>query len=228
MNFLNDEYAPLTDTIGFLEAPFETVVYEDKQWRAELGGYAGRRVSGGIRELLEALLPLTGPLLRYEWVESPSMWTAYFDNSRIGGDPFGPISYLSKRLGSRGVIVSFRPQTERTEGGARFDLYGQEPVDWLNCTRCVCAINDGGRWTWDEIGSVQPFEEIAHYRAKRIRDRLTEEMLERYCKALGIRPFDADFYGQSGFLVENKSIKYQPITETLAEARQSLGYSPRS
>ena len=70
---------------------------------------------------------------------------------------------------------------------------------------------------------TQPFEEPEHYKERRIRDRLTDEMLERYCAALGIRLFDKAFYGPSGFLV---TVLYLPSGHramSLAEAHEALG-----
>ena len=67
-------------------------------------------------------------------------------------------------------------------------------------TRLLRAwINDSERWTWDVSGKVQPFERPERYQARRIRDRLTIETMTEYAAALGLRPFDADFYAPDGF-----------------------------
>ena len=57
------------------------------------------------------------------------------------------------------------------------------------------------------------------YRRRRVRDRLTSDMLAAYCGALGIRPFDESFYGPVGQLVENVRIPGNVRTETLQQAR---------
>jgi hypothetical protein len=120
-------------------------------------------------------------VLRYVWLAAVSRWTAYFDNFVNGSDPFGPISYLAEVLKCRGVQIGFWPQTSTCEGGASFSLFGPEKTDWLNYIRSVSTINDGGRWRWNAKGSIQPFEDTDRYLAKTIQDRLTLDMIDRYC-----------------------------------------------
>ena len=222
---LDDRFAPITFSIGFLEAPFTSVIDADSAWRSAIGNYPTRPLAGDLPELLSALLPLTGPLARHLWVEASDGWTAYFDNFINGGDPWGTIVQLSTSLGCRGVMCTCVPATPTTYGGTRFDLYGQAPTMSFNCTRTVAAIDDDG-WVWSAEGAVQPFEETDAYRARRIRDRLTPAMIDRYCRALGIRAFDADFYRRSGLLVTNGNLRSEPRAETLAEAQARLRNAP--
>jgi hypothetical protein len=216
---LGGDYTPITDAIGFLEANFAQVVAADARWRDSLGGYQGRRVSGPLPSLLDRLLPLTGPLLRYVWVETTGPWTAYFDNFVLGSDTFGPVSYLAKKLGCQGVAIGCREGTARRGVSASFSLYGPEQTEWLNVIRSVTAVQDNGRWEWSAAGTPQPFEDMAAYKRRRVRDRLTPDMLSGYCGALGIRPFDESFYGARGQLVENVRITGNIRTETLQQAR---------
>jgi hypothetical protein len=72
---------------------------------------------------------------------------------------------------------------------------------------------------WSASGTPQPFEDLAVYQRRRVRDRLTPDMLATYCGALGIRPFDQAFYGVRGQLVENMRITGNVRTETLQQAR---------
>lgn len=44
------------------------------------------------------------------------------------------------------------------------------------------------------MGDPFPFEEVGQYQARRIKDRLTPEMVERYCSHFGIDLFNPDFY----------------------------------
>ena len=62
-------------------------------------------------------------------------------------------------------------------------------------------MNDGGDWLFSADGMQQPFEEPESYKARRIADRFTDEMLERYCKALVIGLFDKSFYGMKAALI---------------------------
>jgi len=209
-----------------VEASFTTVLDADREWRNEIGRYPARPIVGGLTEALSALLPLTGPQARYVWVSTTGGWTAYFDNLRNGSDPWSPIPYLSRRLGCRGVGLLWAPQTRLTYGGIRFDLYGQAPVDALNCTRTVSAINDA-RWVWTAVGAVQPFEDTASYKATHVKDRFAPIMLDRYCGALGIRPFDDSYYSDHALLVTNGDLGIALLTETLVEAQARMGIQVR-
>lgn len=60
-------------------------------------------------------------------------------------------------------------------------------------------------WDWRISGEVQPWEETDRYERKLIRERFDLSMLNRYCRALGIRRDDAHFYGPRATLMEEKS-----------------------
>ena len=225
MTLLGNRFAPTTFIIGFLEGDLAAVVRADTSWRDGIGRYTHRTVGGDLGAMLRQLEPLSAPLTRSLWVQTNSNWTAYFDNSINGSDPFGPISYLSRCLGCRGLILSCCPDIpDQVYGQTRFDVYGQSPADQFNCTRVVAATNDGGRWSWDLVGEPLAFEETEAYSRKRIRDRFTPDMAVRYCSAFGVNS-DADgFYGQSGCLVENLMIaRSRCRTETYAQAKTRLG-----
>ena len=90
-------------------------------------------------------LPLTGPLLRYVWMETTGPWTAYFDNFVLGSDTFGPVSYLAQQLGRMGVAIGCRAGTAKRGASASFSLYGPEQTDLLNVVRSVAAVQDNGQ-----------------------------------------------------------------------------------
>jgi len=106
----------------------------------------------------------------------------------------------------------------------KFTLFAPEKRQFLNIERRVSAINDVDGWDFQSIGTVQDFEHVERYAARRIADRLTSEMLEDYCGALGIKLFDEDFYGGAG-VITHSSPWFLPRlpTVTLAEARKQLG-----
>ncbi|MBB4638144.1 hypothetical protein [Longimicrobium terrae] len=216
-------YAPITDAIGFLEADFAQVVEADSRWRASLGGYRSRPVSGTLPTLLDSLLPLTAPLSRHVWVETTGSWTAYFDNFVDGSDTFGPVSYLARQLGCRGFAIGCREGTPARDAARSFAMYGAEQTDWLNVVRSVAAVQEDGRWTWSAQGAPQPFEDVTTYQRRLVRDRLTPGMLAAYCGALGIRPFDESFYGAAGQITQNIRAMQNVRTETLQQARARHG-----
>jgi hypothetical protein len=223
MTLLGGQYAPLTESIGFLESPFETVVAADRKWRLAHGGYNGRAVAGPLCVQLESLLPLTGPMLRRLWVQTTGRWTAYFDNGINGSDPQGPLFYIAQQLGCRGAAVCVRPATNKRGQAVIMTLYGPQPTEWLNVVRSISAVQDSGRWEWKESGSVQPFEEIECYQQRRVRDRFTPQMLEQYAAALEIRPFDDTFYSTKGQLIQSPDVHGQARALTLAQAREWHG-----
>ena len=62
------------------------------------------------------------------------------------------------------------------------------------------AVNDGGKWVFIDEGNPLSFEDIDRYSAKKIADRFDSKMLESYCQALGIDPYNEQFYGNRFFL----------------------------
>jgi hypothetical protein len=63
-------------------------------------------------------------------------------------------------------------------------------------------MNDGGSWVFEADGNYEPFEELEKYSVARIQDRLTDQMLERYCKALDIDLFNDAFYGRRAAVID--------------------------
>jgi hypothetical protein len=93
----------------------------------------------------------------------------------------------------------------------------------LNYERSISAANDGSKWRFDVIGAEQPFEETDCYSARKIQDRFTPEMLDRYCRALAVRVFDERFYDGPGLLAvihDPLPSGAQPIS--LVEAQKRL------
>jgi hypothetical protein len=163
-------------------------------------------VAGPLPHALEALPPLTIPgASRRLWVPTRSAWSAYFDNGGLGTDAIGPMSVLAQRLKCRSLKISATVDTLGTKslydktrrgeyGGSSFQLFGPEAIAHSNSLRAIYAVNDGGRWVFEQSGAPLPFEEPEHYKARRKKDRLPFELLDKYCRVLGIRPFDEDFY----------------------------------
>ncbi len=230
---LDNNLAPLTFSLGFLEMPFQTVVDAYGWWHKELNSSVViSPIELSLEQALLKLEPLITPHRKRLLMVTQSAWTAYFDNGINGGDPFTPIGYLSQQLHCRGLTVTCVPHTmisdgkeERgTYGAVQFQLFAPESRDFLNIERSIIAMNDGGKWTFETMGEIQPFERAEQYKAKRIRDRFTPELLEEYCQALDIRLFDAEFYGPSGVLIEGLDhLQAGETALTLTEARWRLG-----
>lgn len=176
---LGGHYAPITEAIGFLEADFARVVAADGRWRTSLGGYGCRSIHGPLPSMLDTLLPLTGPLLRYVWVEqargpltsttsswgatrsarcrtSPSNWAA-------GASPSGA-GKAQPSAGRRPASLCTAPSTGRclpcrtTEGGSgrHRELSSrsriQRPTNGGGCgidLPRTCSSRTAARWALD-------------------------------------------------------------------------------
>src|SRR5262249_42389236 len=98
--------------------------------------------------------------------------------------------------------------------------------------RAIDAAHDGGGWVFETSGDIQPYEKPEMYVARRVRDRFTPDLLEEYCRALGIRLFDEHFYGPKGILIAPRTLPRVYAADgalqtvrayILREARQDLG-----
>jgi len=231
----DDELAPITSTIGFVEADCATVVDTFLSWQKELDrSFRKRSVIGPLKTALKTLLPLTDVgRLRYLFVPTASQWTAYFDNGWRGPDPDAVVGYLApERLDRRGVTIdAVRHTLRRTPEGRRgrygsvqFGLYGPEGEPPGNAIRVVYAANDGGPWEFGTFGKLLPFENTERYMARRVKDRFTLEMLRDYLQELDIRAFEEEFYlppdNNTAMLLERTDARLRNLNEyTLAEAR---------
>ncbi len=233
---LNDKLAPLTYQMGFLEATLENTLERFLDWQCEIGAALNRqpqyeRFSASLQQALARLEPLTTPPTKVLLMETRSQWTAFFDNGLRVSDPESPVGHLCTILPSRGVVVHCAPDRSRTRDRDALRIYGivsfrmfvSHQTSWLNQERAVVAMNDGGSWLFSADGIQQPFEEPESYKAKRIADRLTGEMLERYCKALGISLFDETFYGTKAAVIN--TVQKLPVGApfmSLADARAHI------
>lgn len=67
-------------------------------------------------------------------------------------------------------------------------IEGQEAV------RVVYSMKDTSSWEFFERGRTLPFEQLEFYKARRKRDRLTPEIIERYISDLGYGTLDELFW----------------------------------
>jgi hypothetical protein len=235
---LDDSYAPIASEIGFLKYPAKSIAefhIAEANARPALAqhGQALTLTHGkaDLAGILDSLLPLTSvDSLRKVYVQTNSEWTAFFSNAHRGPDLESGMSYMARRLGCMGVRAGYIPNSLRGSkdkgkgryGACTFQLFAPHEVAIHNNLRSVQTLNDGGRWCFTDLGEVQPYEEVEAYKAKRIRDRFTPEMLDRYLTALGIHAFDEQYYASpDGYYRIEKTGKIWPNVEsfTLAEVR---------
>jgi len=246
MSLIKNEFAPITFRFGFVEASFLSLCVAFEQWHRDIDAkFAVKTEFSNIVAPLETALlslqPLTTPLDRYLLVETKSNWTAIFANGLRVNDVFSPVSHLPLRLNCRGLEVGYAPDRSKSDrkdlirmwGHALFALYGPSNTDWLNRIRYLSVSNDVRGWSFSESGDVQQYEELDAYKKRLIQERLTFEMLERYCRALGIEVNQLDFYGPRSCAVKTTGQKHRgDLSMSIAEAKSHLdlqfGSSPGS
>ncbi|WP_224368738.1 hypothetical protein [Hyalangium versicolor] len=230
---LEDRWAPVTSTMGFLELGAEQAAQAFATWQRGLATSRGFTievlpVTGTLEQVLSRLLPLSGGE-RCLFIPTRSAWTAYVDNQWTGTDAASPMRYMARRLSIRCLRVVAVPHAQRKNQGVRYgavmlDVFGPEqPGKLHNYVRALEVANDGGRWVFEQEGEPFPFEQVEQYQARRVRDRFTFEMLKDYLRHLGLSPFEEDFYmppGARAWLLQ----KTGPFTTvgqeyTLEEAR---------
>lgn len=206
---LNNQYAPITSEIEFIECDMKTAIAAYLHWQEPIQATLGvrlkeREVAGDFPSKLESLLPLSSVLnQRVLFAPTTSRWTAYFGNGWRGNDP-SAISYLCQEIGCRAIRALHVPHTlrktpigERGRYGATiFEVYSDRPCNdsALNIMRSIYAVNDGGSWKFGAHGKQFDFEDVSCYNATRKRDRFTPAMLDNYLQKFDIDFFSSAFY----------------------------------
>lgn len=231
---LDERFAPITSSIGFLELPIADAANGLEEWRRARHDVAVHRPRDGFPEVLHRVEPLTSGARPRELLVSAGKWTAYFDNSLRGTDAVSAIGYLSRTLQCQGLAIRDVPRTvglpdvrEGRAGSVQFELFGPLRTKFLNYVRTVAVTFDGSKWVFSAAGTEQEFEEVEAYQARRVRDRFSSEMLERYCQALGLDVFNADTYGPEAVFFESSvTMPANGVVMTLVEAQEWLEIKP--
>lgn len=232
MDGLLPEFWPLTMTLGFIDAPFPRVRETCATWLQAVRHAAPpmNLEPSKLTTKLRHLEPLSFSWTRMLLQETRSSWTAMFLNNNRGADAVPPVAHLCGVLKVKGLVLSWIPQQEgpngrvTSYGQVRFDLLSASPGFFLNHERTVYVMNDGGRWAFTAQGAPQPFEELAVYKARRVRDRFTPDMLKRYACSLGVFMDDPDFYtGEGALLKTGDPLPPGQRPMSLSEARRELG-----
>jgi len=234
---LGNRLAPITFTCAFLENALDDTVKAYAGWHKKLGNRVRKsNVAGDLGDMLLRLAPLANPQDKYLFVETVSGWTALFVNGAGGADVSSPGGYLCELCNCRGIAVQCIPDRSlpghpaglQIYGAVIFRCFGPEPTGVSivrNVERVVSAMNDGGTWRFVTEGPVQPYEELEAYARRRVVDRFTPDMLERYCQARGIDFFNPAFYGTRGTVFHHRYSRV-PHLMTLEEAQSRLFLDP--
>jgi hypothetical protein len=207
--------------VWFVEASYDELTAAYRAWMTRIDRrtrFSEHR--GSLNALLDRLNPPVGPDGKTRhvepgdrppaWllIETASGWTAVIAEADAGADS---ASYLARVLCTRALRTSFSVHVTDEAGDVL--EYG-DVAFWLfdgNRTdrplRIVQASRGDSGWTWDLSGEPQPFEDLARYRERRIPRRFDRELLNDYCRAIGIRREDPAYYGPRALLCEHG--KYQ-------------------
>ena len=234
---LHEQFAPITSKIGYLRLDLDEATAALAGWLRDItpGGVAVEHIDAGFPGCLETLEPLTAAVVpRHLLVEVSGNWTAYFNCSLRGTDAVSAIGHLTRQVGCQGLIIITVPHTANVAstgrgrlGAVQFQMFGPLETDFLNYVRTIAVGSDGRRWEFEANGTPQWFEEMDAYQSRRVRDRFTSVMLERYCAALDLKAFEPSAYGPRAMLLH----QHVPVPEgayvmNLAEAQQWLGIVP--
>jgi hypothetical protein len=195
---ISPEWYPVTHDIGVIEAPLETVVKTLIEWNSGLGIDLGLdEVRSSVQQALSTLPPLTAIMGKVLLVALRNGWTAFFQNGILGSDPFGPMSYMAHELlDTRAMRICCSIDGNIWEVYASARLGGSTPLGFLR-TLSACR-DDSGRWVFSQSGEPFSFEDVSIYARTKIRERLTDELFDRYLHAFGLEVFDPDFFIVSG------------------------------
>lgn len=238
LTILDDGFAPVTSCAVFVKAPLERIKDLDVPWYRDRP-VARTELTGGLRDMLPKLEPLTMPsTARSLWVQTRNPdWSAYFAGHVRGTESSaqGAVYGYCRHLGAPGLEIATSPHTRRREGTGRFGntVFAMHGENGDGIRIVAAQIGDDERWVFTNVGQLQSFEQSEAYKARRIRDRLTSQMIADYCAALGLYPFEEDFYGPRGLLVD-KSEAYREspsdpdpfVEKSLAEVQAEAGIVP--
>ena len=224
--------------MGFLRAPLDVVAEGLVAWRRRIHGSATLEpLGGGFQANVSALEPLTTGVRPRELVVSTRNpeWTAVFDCGIQGGDPVSTVGHLARSLKLYGVVVASIPDVPAAAGqppryGARqLEMFGPLATDFINYVRTISVVRDGDRWRFDANGTVQDFEDLDAYSRRKVADRFTPTMLAEYAAALGLSPFDDDFFPGPCALVSNSAVAPPGLLVlSIKEAQRRAGIVPTS
>ena len=240
---LGGRWAPVTYRLAFFQATVDDAVESFMSWRgAYVRANTGHPLSvatvrGSLPDLLGQLLPLTSHMpRRYLFLPTAatgSPWTAFFDNSWRGADTGSEMTAFAAR-GITGVAIfsaenTYNPQTNTGfHGIQRFQTVWKDDTTRHGFTGRTIGVQVGDSgWETMDSGEPLPFEDTTSYRKRRRQDRVTQPLLRTYAAAMGLRPFDENFYApdRRGILIQHTEPPVAGARQfTLEEARSGLPF----
>lgn len=219
-----DHWQPVTYDYGLIRCDAERVVEARRRQYLD-AGVAPKVASlgGSLQDCLSTLVPLSPAPTKEMYLTTTFGWTAYLANGCRGSDPSLPMKQLSTALGVMALRACVTPTAARY-AGVILEVYDTVEAggDEYGYRRSIAALNDGGRWVFEQSGTPFPFEDTARYAARRKRDRFTAEMLAGYLVGLGAQRLSDGAFGEGsavrGVVLERPAQDHLP-RYTLEEAK---------
>ena len=213
MSSLLEKWHPVTRDFGLIQAPMPLLLSEFENWHRSVGiEYVRTQVSSSLADAFESLLPLSNSKMRRLFVATRSDWVACFQNGIQGSDPFPAMSYLAGHMEVLAMRVCCTPD-DAMYPAVMWEVYAPEVRGGcppLGYRRSIAALDDGGRWVFEESGERFPFEEVERYISRRKRDRFSREMLAGYLHHFGIELFRDAFLQVDA---TTPAVRLQQVTE---------------
>jgi hypothetical protein len=230
---LDDDFRPITNSVGVLARTAPECAAELRAWREKLA--PGERVlhqldPGSVRDRLGLLSPLVERGVTRELLTPiHGDWTAYFGNWWKGTDLSSVIPVLSRRLGCVALRVTCTPDIGRRPT----KRYGSRIVEVYrgasSSARAIWSSNDGGRWVAGATGDALPEEDPAWLAPASPRERFPESALRELVSRLVPGFFAADGWSRgTAFLLERLVEAAGTASEhELADVQRDIPTLPR-
>ncbi|WP_369744463.1 hypothetical protein [Paenarthrobacter sp. AMU7] len=230
---LGGEWAPVTNTIGFMQRSLDEATVEWRQWAQESfhqppAGFGVTEHRGTLAELLGKLLPL-GYGQRWLLLETTNPeWTAVMENTRDTAHLWPLRGHFASVRGIPTVQVEDEPKNiKRMPDEPARGRWGGRTLTTYEKTglRRFLSLYNSEPWKFTQNGEPYDFENTEQYLLPRPLDCFPHETLVEICRNLGLSPFEEDFYVPNGraFIIESL---HEPSGDepgatrfTLAEAR---------
>lgn len=191
-------YLPFTEPIWFINASFDRVSEATREWLDGLGGRTYKTLDEPLPTMLGRLEPWAMPSWKQLLVAtSADEWTAVFSQ----GSDIGTSNVIGSRLNCLNFRSSHQRHITRNKEIVSYgdtSLWIKSGADYLRAVQASFQ----SRWDWDISGEPLPFENLESYTAKKISDRFPLNLLNDYCRALGVDRNNVDFYTSTGLLIE--------------------------
>lgn len=207
--------AVLRSSFGLIKASPQEAADAFTKWQMPLVREYGRRlkvemIHDDLDLALESLLPIVPTITRHLFFPCRNGWTILFENGFQGTDNTS-VCMLAQVMPAMTIKVTENSVLPtRQYPATMWSVYDSDHEP----KRHVAAMNDGGRWVFQQIGEPFAFEEPTLYDAQRIKDRFTHATLRHYLAEFSAFPFDPDFYlnGEPAIRIEKISTFSRPLS----------------